>query len=282
MTEGASISRIHRLLLGRFGPQGWWPGDSPAEIAIGALLTQSVSWRNAERAVRRLDEATGLSLRAIQEMPSARLEEALRPSRFYRQKAARLRTLAGLVDDAAHGSLDLFLARPWPMTRPLLLGLNGVGEETADAILVYAGSAPLFVVDAYARRVFRRVGLGFPHDRALKDAVTRALPGQVELQEFHALIDTLGHRICKREPRCAVCPLVLVCSTGRRATLGGEAEEGIACNEGAPDPSEEDQAQDGTRQAEGAHRGGDRACRQTQHGSYRNNSLLLLRLDPVL
>jgi len=246
LTEHGSISRIHRLLLGRFGPQGWWPGDSPAEIAVGALLTQSVSWRNAEKAVRRLDEATGLSLRAVQEMPSARLEEALRPSRFYRQKAARLLAFAGLVDEAAHGSLDLFLARPWPLTRPLLLGLSGIGEETADAMLAYAGNAPLFVVDAYARRIFRRVGLEFPHDLALRQAVTRALPGEVELQEFHALIDALGHRICRSEPRCTACPLVRVCATGRRATLGGEAAEKIASNEGTPDPSEEDEAQDGT------------------------------------
>lgn len=150
------IRRFYRALYRAWGPQHWWPGETPFEVIVGAYLAQNTAWTNVERAMANLRHAQVLSLDGIRKLSLARLERLIRPSGYFRQKAKRLKTFIAFLDRRYEGSLEHMFAQPTEKLREELLGLNGVGPETADSILLYAGNHPVFVVDAYTRRILDR------------------------------------------------------------------------------------------------------------------------------
>lgn len=217
-----NVDWVYRRLLEAFGPQGWWPGDGGAfEVAVGAVLTQNTAWRNVERALAGLAERGWLSPEPLREAPADELGEAIRPSGYFNVKAERLQALARAWCDAGGeaglAALDTLALRQW------LLGIRGVGRETADDIVLYGFDRPLFVIDAYTRRIFARLGIiegDEPYD-ALRQAVEADLgkgDGAVgRLNELHALIVALGKDICRPNPACGQCPLRDDCPRGRQA-----------------------------------------------------------------
>ena len=210
-TAASSFHLIYRRLLQAFGPQGWWPADGPFEMMVGAILTQATNWHNVERALDRLTAARTLTPRALAAMRRARLERLIRPAGYFRQKAARLQRFSRWYLARYGGSPRRMFRVPWRRLRGQLLTLHGIGPETADAMLLYAGGRPVFVVDAYTMRVFRRHRL--IAERATYDDVQRAamrsLPDVARLyNEFHALLVAVGKRHChRRTPDCTRCPL---------------------------------------------------------------------------
>jgi len=150
------IRQYYRVLYRAWGPQHWWPAESPFEVILGAYLTQNTAWTNVERAMANLRAADVLSLDGIRGVRLERLERLIRPSGYFRQKARRLKTFIKFLDQRYQGSLDQMFAQPAVKLREELLELNGVGPETADSILLYAGNHPVFVVDAYTRRILDR------------------------------------------------------------------------------------------------------------------------------
>lgn len=150
------IREFHRVLASAWGPQHWWPAHSRFEVIVGAYLTQNTAWSNVERALANLRAAGALNIPAIRQMPLPALEQIVRPAGYFRQKAQRLRTFVAFLDARYHGSLTRMFSRPTRELRQELLALNGVGPETADSILLYSGNHPVFVVDAYTRRLVER------------------------------------------------------------------------------------------------------------------------------
>jgi len=149
-------------MLRQWGPQNWWPAQSRFEVIVGAYLTQNTNWLNVERALANLRKGRAMSPRALREMPLDRLQELIRPSGYFRQKAIKLKIFMEYLDREYAGSLDGMFAQPTSQLRSELLALHGVGPETADSILLYAGNHPVFVVDAYTRRILERHGLITP------------------------------------------------------------------------------------------------------------------------
>lgn len=202
---------IYHRLFDRFGPQHWWPGQSGMEIVIGAVLVQNTNWRNVERAIDNLREHDLLDARRLVEVDADELESLLQPAGYFRVKAKRLLNLMRLLVDRYDGSLDAMFETPLGQLRDELLAVNGIGPETADSILLYAGNLPSFVVDAYTHRIFARHGwIGFDagyYD--IKDLLESQLPDDPQLfNEFHALLVRLGKDFCKKtKPLCAGCPL---------------------------------------------------------------------------
>jgi len=150
------VRRYYRALYQSWGAQHWWPADTSLEVIVGAYLTQNTAWTNVERALGNLRTAQVLSIEGIRHITLARLQRLIRPSGYFRQKARRLKTFVAFLDARYSGSLDYLFAQPTDKLRQELLGLNGVGPETADSILLYAGNHPVFVVDAYTRRILAR------------------------------------------------------------------------------------------------------------------------------
>jgi endonuclease III related protein len=153
------IRLYYRALSLAWGAQHWWPGETRFEVIVGAYLTQNTAWTNVELALANLRAADSLSLEGIRKMPLEKLERLIRPSGYFRQKARRLKTFGAYLDEKYGGSLDRLFAQPTGKLREELLGLNGVGPETADSILLYAGNHPVFVVDTYTRRILDRHGI---------------------------------------------------------------------------------------------------------------------------
>jgi len=204
------LLRLYRRCYAHFGPLHWWPGDSAFEICVGAILTQNTAWTNVEKAIANLKKAKLLNVRAMHGAPPAVLAEAVRPSGYYNQKARKLWTFAEHLGRRHHHSIMHLLRQPLDALRIELLSLNGIGPETADSMILYAAEQPIFVVDAYTRRVLYRMGL-LPADadyHELQALFHRCLPPEVELyNEFHAQIVYLGKEFCRKsKPRCAACP----------------------------------------------------------------------------
>ena len=154
-----SIRNYYDVLYRAWGAQHWWPAKTRFEVIVGAYLTQNTAWTNVERALENLRRADVLSMEGIRKIRLARLERLIRPSGYFRQKAKRLKTFIAFVDKQYEGSLDRMFSEPTDRLRAQLLDLNGIGPETADSILLYAGNHPVFVVDAYTRRVLERHGI---------------------------------------------------------------------------------------------------------------------------
>ena len=203
--------QVHDHLLKALGPQHWWPGDTPFEIIVGAVLTQNTSWQNVVRAVHNLREADLLDVHALYNVPVEELEELLRPAGYFRVKARRLQSLLEFLVERYDGSLEKMFRTDLPTLRAELLSINGIGPETADSILLYAGNLPTFVVDAYTHRVLARHGwIDFEADyHQIQDYLLSSLPQDVQLyNEFHAQFVYLGKHYCKKTgPKCRECPL---------------------------------------------------------------------------
>ncbi|MHB9154469.1 MAG: endonuclease III domain-containing protein [Endomicrobiales bacterium] len=223
---------IYRKLYAFFGPQGWWPvtprgsldpsyrpldyaraGEAErCEICAGAILTQNTAWANVEKAIANLNRAQALQADRIAGLPARKLERLIRPSGYFRQKTARLKGFAAHI--RRHGSFSAFFSRPSGVVREELLSLSGIGPETADSMLLYAGGKRAFVVDAYTRRMGQRLGWFREEEyRLVRDFFCRRLPRSLKVyNEFHALIVALGKDYCRTRPRCGECPLKTDCS----------------------------------------------------------------------
>jgi endonuclease-3 related protein len=193
------------------GPQHWWPGKTPFDVVVGAILTQNTAWTNVERAIANLRTASLLSPAAIEKVPLWRLERLIRSSGYFRQKARKLKAFSTFLRAEYGGSLKRMFGTPTPALREKLLGVFGIGPETADSILLYAGGHAVFVVDAYTKRILMRHG--WADDKTRYDDVRwmfeRKFPGDAQrFNEFHALIVTTGKNYCRtKEPLCERCPL---------------------------------------------------------------------------
>jgi len=204
------LLELYRRLFDRFGPQGWWPGESPFEVALGAILTQNTNWQNVSRVMEALKANGDLDPVVLAKMPEAELASRFRPAGYYNLKARRVKNfLDFLAARFAHSMEKMALEELEPL-RVELLGLHGIGPETADSILLYALHKPTFVVDAYTFRILSRHDLVIEpcSYEELRQVFMERLPAEVPLyQEFHALLVRLGKEFCRPQPRCAGCPL---------------------------------------------------------------------------
>jgi endonuclease-3 related protein len=208
---------IYQRLYTRFGPQHWWPHSSGGafEIIVGAILTQNTAWTNVEKALANLRRARLLTPAALHRAPIARLARLIRPSGYFNLKTKKLKTFTQFLFAQHRGKLAHLFALDAARLREELLAVYGIGPETADSIILYAARQPVFVVDAYTRRVFTRLGLArtdASYDE-LQSLFMQNLPrDEPRFNEYHALIVALGKNICrKRAPRCAECPLRALC-----------------------------------------------------------------------
>jgi endonuclease-3 related protein len=235
-----NLRAYYHALMAAWGPQDWWPAYTRFEVIVGAFLTQNTAWTNVERALHRLREEGVLNPDGIRRTPTKHLAQMIRSSGYFRQKAQRLKNVVDYLDARYQGSLERMFAQPTDRLREELLALNGVGPETADSILLYAGGHPVFVVDAYTRRILERHGLITAKaryedirqlvERALQKAsltagdqppasplaarrrhkfvIRRAAPEARAFDEFHALlVQTAKHHCLKSQAHCSGCPL---------------------------------------------------------------------------
>jgi endonuclease-3 related protein len=221
------LQEVYQRLFDAFGPQKWWPGDTHFEMMVGAILVQNTSWQNVERAIGNLREADLLDPHALYDVPEEELEELIRPAGYYRVKARRLRSLLKYFLERFDGSIEAMFRTPLHDLRPELLSINGVGPETADSILLYAGSLPTFVVDAYTHRILGRHGwIDLEADyHQVQEYFHDHLPADAAMfNEFHALLVNLGKHFCKKaKPLCNACPLK--CLLPKGGPIGNDGGE---------------------------------------------------------
>ena len=205
-----TLTAMYEAMLAACGPRHWWPARTTFEVCAGAILTQNTAWRNVRRAIDNLRRARCLSLAAMRRIPTPQLAELIRPSGYYNMKAQKLKNFIAFLDANHRGSLARLFKLDVPDMRRELLGVNGIGPETADSIILYAAEKPIFVIDAYTRRILSRHGLaqhGADYDD-LRMLFESHLPADTALyNEYHALIVFVGHHWCKRNPLCDECPL---------------------------------------------------------------------------
>lgn len=206
-----TLLAIYEAMRAALGPSDWWPGETPFEIAVGAILTQNTNWGNVEKAIGNLKARGLLDAEAMYGLPPAELAELIRPAGYYNIKTKRLRNFLAFLGEEA--DFDITALGEWPLhsLRPRVLGISGIGPETADAILLYALGQPTFVVDAYTFRMLGRHGLADEDMdyHALRAVFMDALPEDVALyNEYHALIVRVGKDWCKKKAGlCESCPL---------------------------------------------------------------------------
>jgi endonuclease-3 related protein len=214
----AILQDVYDRLFAAYGPQQWWPGETPFEVLVGAVLVQNTAWRNVERAIKNLRDADLLDPHGLHRLPVDELAEYVRPAGYYRIKAKRLHNLITFLVERYDGSLEAMFATSVATLREELLQVNGIGPETADSILLYAGDLPTFVVDTYTHRVFARHGwIGFDacYDE-LKEHFESGLDADAVLyNEYHALLVRVGHLHCRKQPKCEGCPLSDLLPCGR-------------------------------------------------------------------
>ncbi len=257
-----NIRAIFRTLYERWGHQHWWPAETPFEVIVGAYLTQNTAWINVERALTQLRDAGVLSVEGIRSIDACELEKLIRSAGYFRQKAARLKQFISFLDQHYGGSLERMFATSTKQLREELLALNGVGPETADSILLYAGQHPIFVVDAYTRRILEHHGLakastkyeeirtlveaalsnatlpelaeidpatlprGSCHVPSAMSTATRCAQAEV-FNEMHGLIVGVGKNYClKSKPKCEECPLVPLLPKTRKFGIRLKANSG--------------------------------------------------------
>jgi endonuclease-3 related protein len=210
-TPGEILRRFYATLLESFGPQGWWPARTRWEVIWGAILTQNTTWRNATLALKNLRKAGLLAWRPLSQTTLRELAPLVRPAGFYRQKAQTLLNFAKWIEQTHGGSLDSLFALGTARARGQLLALKGIGPETADAILLYSGRQPVFVADAYTRRVLSRHELLSPaadYASAQQFLHQHLPPDEALFNEFHALLVEAAKRFCHRNvAHCEACPL---------------------------------------------------------------------------
>jgi endonuclease-3 related protein len=209
-THKKILTGIYDKLYASFGPQHWWPGDTPFEIAVGAILTQNTNWRNVEKAINNLKAAKVLNAGTLHKMPHKKLASLIRPAGYFNIKAERLKHFLAFLSNHYQGSMKRMESGDTGRLRESLLGVHGIGPETADSILLYALEKPVFVIDAYTKRMLQRHNI-VPekityHD--LQELFHKNLPPDVQLyNEYHALFVMLGKDYCKPRSRCEGCPL---------------------------------------------------------------------------
>lgn len=197
-------------MLAHFGPRRWWPGETPFEVMVGAILTQNTNWKNVERAIARLKGERVLDPRKLLRLHPSTLASLIRPAGYYRVKTARLRSFLKFFVETYSGSVKRMAVRPIEDLRTELLSVRGIGPETADSILLYALGKPVFVIDAYTRRILSRHALCAEDDTYddLQALFMDRLPADVPLyNEYHALIVECGKDFCRAAPHCGECPL---------------------------------------------------------------------------
>lgn len=206
-----NYSEAYRLLYDHFGPQNWWPGDTPFEIMVGAILTQNTNWSNVQKAIDNLKTEDLLTYHSLSQLSAYEIAQMIRPAGYYNLKAQRLRNLFDMVATIYDGDLELFLGDDLGTARENLLAVKGVGPETADSILLYACGHPVFVVDMYTHRVFSRHNMVEEETdyQTIQHVFTTHLPEDMQLfNEFHALIVRVAVTFCKKtKPLCEKCPL---------------------------------------------------------------------------
>jgi endonuclease-3 related protein len=204
------LTNIYNTLYNHFGPRHWWPGDTPFEIAVGAILTQNTNWANVEKAILNLKKKKTLNVRALHKMPNAGLASLIRPAGYYNVKAKRLKNFLVFLADNYKGSMSRMKSSDPSVLRKELLAVNGIGPETADSILLYALEKPVFVIDAYTKRILQRHGIvsGEATYHEMQEIFHENLLQEVQLyNEYHALFVMLGKDYCRPKPRCRGCPL---------------------------------------------------------------------------
>lgn len=207
---GRRLLSLYRHLFRHFGPQRWWPARSRFEVIVGAILTQNTAWANVERAIAAMRGARLLNPRGIDAAPQEQLAQLIRSSGYYNMKAKRLKQFTRFLQTRYSGSVQRMCRTELQRLRPELLGISGIGEETADSILLYAGGRPIFVVDAYTRRVLERHGLSAEKTSygEIQRLFTTHLPANPTLfNEYHALLVAVGKTYCRKTPHCGSCPL---------------------------------------------------------------------------
>ena len=214
MQTAAALQDIYDRLFGYFGPQHWWPGETPFEIMVGAVLTQNTSWANVEKAIANLKADSLLSFAALSDVPITVLAEYIRPAGYYNIKAGRLHNLFAMIKEHWHGDLDCLLSQPVSVLREQLLSVKGIGPETADSIILYAAEQPIFVVDAYTHRILSRHQI-IPEEYGyweIQELLMANLDEDTALfNEYHALLVRVGKDFCKKaQPKCTGCPLALI------------------------------------------------------------------------
>lgn len=210
---------IYNSLISYYGPQHWWPGDEPFEVIVGAILTQSAAWTNVEKGIANLKKKGALSPLALRSLSSPDLSELIHSCGYYNAKTVKLKAFAEWLAERFNDSLEKMFAGDTASLREELLEVHGVGEETADSILLYAGNKPVFVIDAYTRRIIDRLDLKPRGDRYTdyQNLFMNNLPHDVQMfNEYHALLVALGKNVClKNKPFCQVCCLAGKCKAGR-------------------------------------------------------------------
>jgi endonuclease III related protein len=207
------LHAYYHALFAAHGPQHWWPGRTRFEVIVGAILTQNTSWTNVERAITALRKEKLLTVEAMERVSLRKLARLIRSSGYFRQKARKLKEFVGFLRSQHHGSLSKMFQTPTAVVREQLLAVHGIGPETADSILLYAGNHPVFVVDAYTRRILQRHGLarGKESYEDIRTLFEKSLPANRQLfNEYHALIVHAGKHFCRaKAPLCSSCALRL-------------------------------------------------------------------------
>jgi endonuclease-3 related protein len=214
-TLSEKLLDIYQRLMECYGPQHWWPAQEPFEVMVGAVLTQSAAWANVEKAIVNLNKAGALSPGVLRRLSMSELAGLIRPCGYYNAKALKLNSLAQWLGEHYNDDLNRLFADG--ALRQQLLSVHGIGKETADSIMLYAAGKPVFVVDAYARRIISRIGWTPEQDNyeAYQAIFTYNLPSDVRLfNEYHALLVRLGKEVCHKQPLCWRCCLQALCQSG--------------------------------------------------------------------
>lgn len=211
---GEILLEIYHHLLASYGQQHWWPADDPFEVIVGAILTQSAAWTNVEKAISNIKAENALTPAALHDLPLDRLARLIRPSGYYNAKALKLKSFADRLHSHYGGDLGRLFALDTPQLRQELLSIYGIGEETADSIILYAARRPVFVIDAYTRRILSRLSLAPSSDNygAFQALFAENLPEDEGLyNEYHALLVRHGKGVCRKVPHCPLCCLRGLC-----------------------------------------------------------------------
>ncbi len=214
------LMEVYHRLYAAYGPQHWWPGDSPFEVITGAILTQSAAWTNVETALANMRAAGCWSFETVHQLPEPDLAQLVRSSGYFNAKARKLKAFAAHVAVNYQGDLARFLSKPAAPLREELLSIHGIGDETADDIMVYAAEKPSFVIDTYTRRIMDRMEMTpdvpRPKYGDYQAVFHGSLPPDTQLfNEFHALWDRHAKESCAKTPRCEGCCLSDICPTGQ-------------------------------------------------------------------
>jgi endonuclease-3 related protein len=204
------LTEIYDKMFNHFGSQHWWPGETPFEVMVGAILTQNTNWGNVEKAIANLKKHRLLSPEALEKIPPLKLAELIRPAGYFNIKTKRLKNFIHFLMTEYQGSVEAMCAKELSKLREKLLSVKGIGPETADSILLYAAQKPIFVIDQYTYRVLTRhflVGEEAGYHE-MQEFMMRHLAEEVPLyNEYHALLVMIGKHFCKKTPLCEKCPL---------------------------------------------------------------------------